>query len=72
MAKHDIQDYQHLLNQLNEDISFLDSLMAETQIASSKVNSLISQVRYVSSKVDRTWSSLHAAHENWKRDVDES
>ena len=72
MAKHDIQDYQHLLNQLNEDISFLDSIMAETQIASSKVNSLISQVRYVSSKVDRTWSSLHAAHENWKRDVDKS
>ena len=72
MAKHDIQDYQHLLNQLNEDISFLDSIMAETQIASSKVNSLISQVRYVSSKVDRTWSSLHAAHENWQRDVDKS
>ncbi len=72
MADHDIQDYQHLLNQLNEDISFLDGIMAQTQIASSKVNSLISQVRYVSSKVDRTWSSLHAAHENWKRDVDKS
>jgi hypothetical protein len=72
MADHDIQDYQHLLNQLNEDISFLDSIMAETQIASSKVNSLISQVRYVSSKVDRTWSSLHGVHKNWKRDVGES
>lgn len=72
MADHDIQDYQHLLNQLNEKISFLDSIMAQTQIASSKVNSLISQVRHVSSEVDRTWSSLHAAHENWKRDVDKS
>ena len=40
MADHDIQDYQHLLNQLNEDISFLDGIMAQTQIASSKVNSL--------------------------------
>ena len=72
MADHDIQDYQHLLNQLNEKISFLDDLMAQTQIASSKVNSLISQVRYVSSEVDRAWSSFHVVHENWQRNVDAS
>jgi uncharacterized protein YoxC len=67
MANHDIQDYQHLLNQLNEKISFLDSLMAQTQIASSKVSGLISQVRHVSSEVDQAWASFHVAYEKLEK-----
>jgi hypothetical protein len=53
-------------------MEFLDSLMAETQIHSSKMNSLTSQVRFVASNLYKTWSSIHVTYENWKRDNEES
>ena len=72
MANHDIQNSQHLLKRLKEEMEFLDSLMAETQIHSSKMNSLTSQVRFVASNLYKTWSSIHVSYENWKRDKEES
>jgi hypothetical protein len=72
MANHDIQNSQHLLKRLKEEMEFLDSLMAETQIHSSKMNSLTSQVRFVASNLYKTWSSIHVAYEHWKRDNEES
>ena len=72
MANHDIQNSQHLLKRLKEEMEFLDSLMAETQIHSSKMNSLTSQVRFVASNIHKTWSSIHVSYENWKRDNEES
>ena len=71
MANHDIQNSQHLLKRLKEEMEFLDSLMAETQIHSSKMNSLTSQVRFVASNLHKTWSSLHVAYESWKRESGE-
>ncbi len=72
MTDYDIQNSQHLLKRLKEEMEFLDSLMAETQIHSSKMNSLTSQVRFVASNLYKTWSSIHVAYENWKRDSEES
>ena len=72
MANHDIQNSQHLLKRLKEEMEFLDSLMAETQTHSSKMNSLTSQVRFVASNLYKTWSSIHVTYENWKRDNEES
>jgi hypothetical protein len=72
MANHDIQNSQHLLKRLKEEMEFLDSLMAETQIHSSKMNSLTSQVRFVASNLYKTLSSIHIAYDNWKRDNEES
>ena len=72
MTDYDIQNSQHLLKRLKEEMEFLDSLMAETQIHSSKMNSLTSQVRFVASNLCKTWSSIHVAYENWKRDSEES
>jgi hypothetical protein len=71
MADHDIQNSQHLLKRLKEEMEFLDSLMAETQILSSKTTSLTSQVRFVASNLHKTWSSLHVFYENWKRESGE-
>ena len=71
MANHDIQNSQHLLKRLKEEMEFLDSLMAETQIHSSKMNSLTSQVRFVASNIHKTWSSIHVAYESWKRESGE-
>lgn len=72
MANHDIQNSQHLLKRLKEEMEFLDSLMAETKIHSSKMNSLTSQVRFVASNLYKTWSSVQVTYENWKRDNEES
>jgi hypothetical protein len=72
MANHDIQNSQHLLKRLKEEMEFLDSLMAETQIHSSKMNSLTSQVQFFASNLYKTWSSIHVTYENWKRDNEES
>ena len=71
MANHDIQNSQHLLKRLKEEMEFLDSLMAETQILSSKTTSLTSQVRFVASNIHKTWSSIHVAYESWKRESGE-
>lgn len=72
MADHDIQNSQHLLKRLKEEMEFLDSLMAETQTHSSKMNNLTSQVRFVASNLYKTWSSVQVTYENWKRDNEES
>ena len=71
MTDYDIQNSQHLLKRLKEEMEFLDSLMAETQIHSSKMNSLTSQVRFVASNIHKTWSSIHVAYESWKRESGE-
>ena len=71
MANHDIQNSQHLLKRLKEEMEFLDSLMAETQTHSSKMNNLTSQVRFVASNIHKTWSSIHVAYESWKRESGE-
>jgi len=71
MANHDIQNSQHLLKRLKEEMEFLDSLMAETQTYSSKMNNLTSQVRFVASNIHKTWSSIHVAYESWKRESGE-
>lgn len=71
MADHDIQNSQHLLKRLKEEMEFLDSLMAETQAHSSKMNHLTSQVRFVASNLHKTWSSIHVAYESWKRESGE-
>jgi hypothetical protein len=72
MTDYDIQNSQHLLKRLKEEMEFLDSIMAETQIHSSKMNSLTSQVRFVASNLYKTCSSIHVSYENWKRDNEES
>ena len=71
MADHDIQNSQHLLKRLKEEMEFLDSLMAETQTISSKTTSLTSQVRFATEKLHKTWSSIHVAYESWKRESGE-
>lgn len=48
---------QHLLKRLEEEINFLNSLMA--------------QVLVVTSNLKGTWISIKHAQENWKRDVEE-
>ena len=71
MANHDIQNSQHLLKRLKEDMEFLNSLMVETQTHSSKMDNLTSQVRLVASNLYKTWSSVHVSYESWKRDNEE-
>ena len=71
MADHDIQNSQHLLKRLKEEMEFLDSLMAVTQTHSSKMNNLTTQVRFVASNIHKTWSSIHVAYESWKRESGE-
>ena len=63
MADYDIQKSQHLLKRLEEEMSFLRSLM-------SQVNSLSSQVTFVSSGIKGTWEAIEKAHNDWKRDVE--
>ena len=71
MANHDIQNSQHLLKRLKEEMEFLDSLMAETQTFSSKATSLTHQVRFAASNLYKTWSSLHVSYESWKKEIGE-
>jgi hypothetical protein len=71
MADHDIQNSQHLLKRLKEEMEFLDRLMKDTQEVSSKTTSLTHQVRFVASNLHKTWSSIHVAYESWKRESGE-
>jgi hypothetical protein len=58
MANHDIQNSQHLLKRLKED---MDSL-----------NNVLSQAQIVASNLDGTWTAVHVTYKNWKRDIEES
>ena len=71
MANHDIQNSQHLLKRLKEEMEFLDRLMKDTQEVSSKTTNLTHQVRFVASNLYKTWSSLHVSYESWKREIGE-
>jgi len=56
MADHDIQKFQHLLKRLEEEINFLNSLMAQALI--------------VVSNLKGTWTSIQNVEENWQRDIE--
>jgi len=62
MADHAIQKSQHLLKTLDEEMVFLNGLMAETTDLVKKMNSLSAQVIYVSSNLKNTWNSLDKIH----------
>lgn len=55
MTDPDIQNSRHLLKRLDEEMTFLSSLMAQ-------VDSLSSQVLFVSSGLKGTWSALDKIH----------
>lgn len=55
MTDPDIQNSRHLLKRLDEEMTFLSSLMAQ-------VDSLSSQVLFVSSGLKGTWSVLDKIH----------
>ena len=57
MTDPSIATSQHLLKRLEEEIKFLNSLMA--------------QVLLVTSNLKGTWTYLNQAQENWKRDIEE-
>jgi len=56
MTDPNIATSQHLLKRLEEEINFLNSLMA--------------QVLIVTSNLKGTWISIKHAQENWKRDIE--
>ena len=58
MTDPNIATSQHLLKRLEEEIKFLNSLMA--------------QVLLVTSNLKGTWTSLKHAQENWKREIEDS
>ncbi len=58
MADHDIQKSKQLLKRLEEEMSFLSSLMSQATI--------------VSSNLKGTWTAIYQVHKNWKRDIEES
>lgn len=57
MADHDIQKSKNLLKRLDEEMIFLNSLMAQ-------MNNLSSQVLFVSSNIKGTWSAIDQIHKN--------
>ena len=59
MADPAIQKSNHFLKSLDEEMMFLNTLMAQ-------INSLSSQVLVVSSSIKRTWSAIDAIHKNWE------
>ncbi len=58
MANHDIQNSQHLLKRLEEEMIFLRSLMSQAEV--------------VASNLQGTWIAISVTHENWIRKVEES
>jgi uncharacterized protein YoxC len=68
MADHDIQKFRHLLKTLNEEMVFLNGVMAETTDLVKKMNSLSAQVIFVSSSLKNTWNSLDKIHKTSRRE----
>lgn len=68
MADHDIQKFQHLLKTLDEEMGFLNGIMAETTNLVKKMNSLSAQVTFVSSNLKNTWNSLDKIHKTSKKE----
>jgi hypothetical protein len=58
MANHDIQNSQHLLKRLEEEMIFLNGLMNQAQV--------------VAANLKTTWTAIRVTHENWKRKTEES
>ena len=58
MANHDIQNSQHLLKLLEEEMIFLRSLMSQAEV--------------VASNLQGTWIAISVTYENWKRKTEES
>lgn len=58
MANHDIQNSQHLLKRLEEEMIFLRSLMSQAEV--------------VASNLQGTWIAISVTYENWKRKTEES
>ena len=58
MANHDIQNSQHLLKRLEEEMTFLRSLMSQAEV--------------VASNLQGTWIAISVTYENWKRKTEES
>lgn len=61
MAKHDIQKSRHLLKNLENEMIFLRSLMAQME-------SLSSQVQFVCAGVKNAWISIEKTYEDYIRD----
>lgn len=61
MAKHDIVKSQHLLKRLEEEMIFLNSLMAQME-------GLSVQVAFVSSGAKKTWSQIYRLHKDWDKE----
>ena len=57
MANHDIQNSQHLLKRLEEEMVFLRSLMFQAEV--------------VASNLQGTWTAISVTYKNWKRDIEE-
>lgn len=58
MVDHDIQNSQHLLKRLEEEMIFLRSLMSQAEV--------------VSSNLQGTWTAISVTYDNWKRRTEES
>ncbi len=56
MADHDIQKSKQLLKRLEEEMSFLSSLMSQAMIMASNLKG--------------TWTAIDQSHKNWKRDIE--
>jgi len=65
MADHAIQKSQNILKRLDEEMIFLNSLMAETNDLVTKMNCVTAQVIFVSSNLKSTWSALDKTHRTW-------
>ena len=62
MANHDIQNSQHLLKRLEEEMIFLKSLL-------SQMDSLSSQVTFLSSGIKKTWLEIDHAHKDFRENL---
>lgn len=58
MVDHDIQNSQHLLKRLEEEMIFLRSLMSQAEV--------------VASNLQGTWTAISVTYGNWKRRTEES
>ncbi len=58
MVDHDIQKSKQLLKRLEEEMSFLSSLMSQAMILASNMKG--------------TWTAIDQTHKNWKRNIEES
>lgn len=60
MADHGIQKSRHLLKHLEEEMTFLSTIV-------SQIESLSSQAQYVSSGIKRTWFDIDQIHKSCKQ-----